>query len=160
MDRFNAFSRGTQLMLAAGVLLLVDTFLNWQTVKALGIELGSVNAWHGFWGVLLGLLVIALLAWFAATMAGVTMQLPVSETLLTAVLGALIFVFALLKVLTDDFSTVWAWIGVVLGGLVAAGAWLRVQEAGGMDALRTEATFLPGSRTDAPTAPPSQEPPA
>ncbi|MEX0675245.1 MAG: hypothetical protein WD067_10750 [Gaiellaceae bacterium] len=165
MDRFNALSRGTQLMLAAGVLLLVDTFLNWQKVSAEvgGVEIASFtrNAWHGFWGVVLGLLVIALLAWFVATMVGVTMRLPVSETLLTAALGALIFIFALLKALTDDFSTMWAWIGVVLAGLVAAGAWLRVQEAGGMDTLRTEASALGGSagqtRPEAP--PPAEDPP-
>jgi hypothetical protein len=161
MDRYKALSRGTQVMFAAGVLLLIDTFLNWQTVKALGIELGSVNAWHGFWGFLLGLLTIALLAWLVASMLGVTMSLPVSDMLLSAALGAAILICALLKALTDDFSTIWAWIGVVLAALVAVGAWLRVQEAGGMDKLRAEATSMTGSRSEAPPPPPpAQEPPA
>jgi hypothetical protein len=170
MDRYKALSRGTQLMLAAGVLLLVDTFLSWQRFEALGIELASQNAWNGFWGVLLGLLTIALLAWLVATMLGVDLRLPVSETLLSAALGGLVLVVALLKVLTDDFSTVWAWIGLVLAALVGVGAWLRVQEGGGMDTLRTEAATLRGTpetpetpqtpEAPGPPGPPSQEPPA
>jgi hypothetical protein len=165
MDRYKALSRGTQLMLAAGVLLLVDTFLSWQEVSAeiAGVEVVSVsqNAWNGFWGVLLGLLTIALLAWLVATMLGVDLRLPVSETLLGTALGGLVLVVALLKVLTDDFSTVWAWIGLVLAALVAAGAWLRVQESGGMDTLRTEAATLRGTpQTPEAPGPPSQEPPA
>jgi hypothetical protein len=162
MDRFNALSRGTQLMLAAGVLLLVDTFLNWQKVsaKVAGVEIASAsrNAWHGFWGVLLALLTIALLAWLVAAILGAMPKLPVPETLLSAGLGAAILLCAFLKAITDDFSTVWAWIGVVLAGLIAAGAWLRVQEGGGMETLRSETAAFRGG-TDTP-GPPSQEPPA
>jgi hypothetical protein len=164
MDRFKALSRGTQLMFAAGVLLLIDTFLNWQKFSAeiAGVEIASVsgNAWHGFWGVLLGLLTIALLAWLVVAMLGVAVNLPVSDMLLSAALGAAILVCALLKVLTDDSSTLWAWIGLVLAALVAVGAWLRVQEAGGIDKLKAEATGLTGSRSESAPPPPAQEPPA
>jgi hypothetical protein len=129
-----------------------------------GVEVLSFtrNAWHGFWGILLGLLTIALLAWLVVAMLGIAMKLPVSEMLLSAALGAAILICALLKVLTDDFSTIWAWIGVVLAALVAVGAWLRVQEAGGIDKLRAEATDLRGSRSESspPPPPPAQEPPA
>src|SRR5215216_4140021 len=101
MDKLTALSRGTQLMLAAGLLLLIDTFLRWQEVSAsvAGIEVVSVgrNAWHGFWGILMCLLLIALLAWLIARIAGVRISLPVSETLLAAGLAALLFLFALLK---------------------------------------------------------------
>jgi hypothetical protein len=162
MDRYKALSRGTQVMFVAGVLLLVDTFLSWQKVEFAGIipEI-TLNAWHGFWGVLLGLLTIALLAWLAASMLGVVMRLPVSDMLLSAVLGAAIVICALLKVLTDEFTAMWAWIGLVLAAAVAVGAWLRVQEAGGMDKLRAEATSMTGSHSEAPPPPPpAQEPPA
>ena len=164
MDRYKALSRGTQVMLAAGVLLLIDTFLSWQKVSAkiAGVEVASFsqNAWHGFWGVLLALLTIVLLAWLVASILGYTMRLPVSDMLLSAALGAVILLCALLKVLTDDFTTMWAWIGLVLAALVAAGAWLRVQEAGGMDTLKAEATSMTGSRSEPAPPPPAQEPPA
>jgi hypothetical protein len=161
MDRYKALSRGTQVMFAAGVLLLIDTFLSWQKVELPGILPDfTQNAWHGFWGILLGLLTIALLAWLVASMLGVTMSLPVSDMLLSAALGGAILVCALLKVLMDDFTAMWAWIGLVLAALVAVGAWLRVQEAGGVDKLRAEATSMTGSRSEAPPPPPAQEPPA
>ena len=72
MERFNALSRGSKVMLIAGVLLLIDTFFAWQQVEVeeFGIE-ASQNAWHGFWGVLLGLLTIAMIAWIVAGAMGV-----------------------------------------------------------------------------------------
>jgi 4-amino-4-deoxy-L-arabinose transferase-like glycosyltransferase len=163
MDRYRALSRGTQVMFVAAVLLLIVTFLDWQKVSAKigGVEIASVtlNAWHGFWGVLMGLLIIALVAWLIASMAGVTMQLPVSDMLLSAALGVAILVCAVLKGLTDEFSTVWAWIGVALAGVIALGAYLRVQESGGMDKLRAEASDLTSSRDETPPPAPPQEPP-
>lgn len=160
MDRYKALSRGTQVMLAAGVLLLIDTFFSWQKVELPGIIPDyTLNAWHGFWGVLMGLLTIALLAWLVAAMLGLmTMRLPISDMFLSAALGAVILLCTLLKALTNDFTTIWAWVGVILAALVAVGAWLRVQEAGGMDKLRAEATSMTASRSA--DAPPAQEPPA
>jgi hypothetical protein len=49
----------------------------------------------------------------------------------------LIFVFALLKNLVDDYSTIWSYIGVLLAAGVAYGAWLRSQEAGGVAESQT-----------------------
>ena len=164
MDRLTALSRGTQVMFVAAVLLLIDTFLDWQKVSAEigGVEVASAsqNAWHGFWGVLLGLLTLALLAWLIASMAGVTMQLPVPDAMLSAVLGLAILVCAVLKGLTDDYSTVWAWIGAALAGVVALGAYLRVQEAGGIDKVRADASAMTSSRAEEPAPPPAEEPPA
>lgn len=164
MDRYRGLSRGTQVMFVAAALLLIDTFLDWQKVSAKigGVEIASVSwsAWHGFWGVLLGLLTIALLAWLIASLAGVTMQLPVSDTLLSAALGVAILICAVLKGLTDEFSTVWAWIGVALAAVVALGAYLRVQESGGMDKLRAEASDMTSSRHETPPPAPPEEPQA
>ena len=168
MERFTALSRGTQVMLIAGVLLLIDTFLKWQevSVSVAGVEVASAsqNAWHGFWGVVMGLLLILLLAWIAARLAGVDMSLPVSETLIVAALAALIFLFALIKNLADDYSTFWSYVGVVLAALIAVGAWLEVQAAGGVDTLRSEMSTMTSSSTSSsgrtePTPPPA-EPPA
>ena len=112
MDRFNALGRGMQIMLVAGVLLLIDTFLPWQkvTVSILGVEAASVKAsgWHGFLGVAVGLLTIILVAWLVARLAAVDIPLPVSSAMTGATLAVLIFIFALIKNLADDYSTIWS----------------------------------------------------
>ncbi len=82
--------------------------------------------------------------------------------MVSAVLAVLIFVFALIKNLSDDYSTFWSYLGVVLAALIAVGAWLQVQEAGGMDTLKTEASTMreSGTSASAPTSPPPAEPTA
>lgn len=158
MDRLSALSRGTQLTLAASVLLLIDTFLPWQKydgegsefAEALGADL-SRNAWHGFWGVLLGLLTVALVAWLVAEVTGMEIKLPVSATMLTAVLAGVILLCTVLKVLTDDFRGWAAWLGLLLALALAFGAWLRVQEGGGVDTLRAEASSFSSRPADSGT---------
>jgi hypothetical protein len=164
LERFNALSRGSKAMLVAGVLLLIDTFFAWQKVEVeeFGIE-ASQNAWNGFFGVMLGLLTAALVAWLGAKVAGVELRLPVSDAMLGAVLAAIILIFALIKVLDDDFTAFWAYIGLALAAIVAVGAWLNVQEAGGVDSLKSEASGLKETATSsaggAATATPTPEPP-
>jgi len=55
---FAELSNGTKVLLAAGLLLFIDSFLAWQQVSA-GVGsfkvTASVNMWHGI-GVLAGLL--------------------------------------------------------------------------------------------------------
>lgn len=155
MERFNALSRGTQLMLVGAALLLVDTFLPWQSVsfEALGVSVSeSWTAWHGFWGVMLGLLTIALLAWLVVRMLGTELKLPVSETLVGAALAALILLCAVIKVLTDDAVAWGAWLGLVLAVVIAVGAWLQVQAAGGVQTLRSEVSTV-GSGSGGTAAP-------
>ena len=167
MDRFSALTRGTQLMLAGAALLLVDTFLPWQEVSFEFLDVSaseSWTAWHGFWGVLLGLLTIALLAWLVVRLLGTEVDLPVSETLVGAVLAGLILLSAVLKVLTDEAVAWGAWLGLILAIVIAIGAWLQIQAAGGVDTLRSEVSTVGSSRgaagaSDAPppaatTAPP------
>jgi hypothetical protein len=177
MDRFNALGRGMQIMLVAGVLLLIDTFLAWQkvTVTILGVEASSsANAWHGFWGVVMGLLVIIMVAWLIARLAAVDLPLPVSSAMVSATIAVIIFLFALIKNLADDYSTFWSYLGVILAALIAVGAWLQVQESGGIETLKAEATSMGGSgggsaattTAEAPTTPaappaaPASPPPA
>jgi hypothetical protein len=158
MDRFNALGRGMQVMLVAGVLLLIDTFLHWQSIDLGVVDVGR-SAWHGFWGVLLGLLTIVLVLWLVARLAAIDIPLPISPTLTGAGLAVLIFVFALIKNLDDDYSSVWAWIGLILSIAILAGAWLQVQASGGMNALKSELPSMPAS-TAAQAPPPASEPAA
>jgi hypothetical protein len=171
LERFNALSRGSQIMFVAGLLLLVDTFLPWQDFdieveEGLTIDTGfSWNAWHGFWGILLGLLTVALVAWLVARLAGVDLRLPVSDAMLGAVIAGAILVFAFIKVLDDDYTAFWAYIGLVLAAIVAIGAWMNVQEAGGVDSLRSEASgmkdaAMTSTAGTAATTPDPEPPPA
>jgi hypothetical protein len=164
MERLSALSRGAQIMLVGGILLLICTFLPWQDFDVGGIaeQLGvdaSFNAWHGFWGVVLGLLVIVLLAWIVVRIVAVDIPLPVSQAMTAALLGTLILFFAVIKNLVDDESTIWSYIGVLLALAVAYGAWEQVQEAGGVDTLKSEIPSRPATGS---TAPPTaaSEPPA
>ena len=164
MERFNALGRGLQLMLMGGVLLLVDTFLNWQSVTIGAFTFGR-NAWHGLGGVLLGLLVIVLLAWLAVQLAAVDVKMPVSATLIAAFLGFLIFIVALLKNLVDDYSSFWSYVGVGLAALIAVGAWMQVQATGGVDALKSDLPSIPSTASgtaaaEAPATSPASAPAA
>ncbi|HZN21373.1 MAG TPA: hypothetical protein VFB57_02295 [Gaiellaceae bacterium] len=164
MDRFNALGRGAQIMLVGAILLLIDLFLPWQDFDVGGIadELGvdaTWSGWHGFAGVVLGLLTIIVLAWCIVRLASVDIPLPVSTAMTAALLGTLVLIFAIIKMLSilGDEQTIWAWIGLVLAIVIAVGAFQTVQEAGGVDTLRTEASSLGSS--SAQTAPAATTPP-
>ena len=123
-------SLGTKVVGAAGILLLIDSFLHWQEVNIAGIVSAGVSMWHG-WGVLAGLTLLVILAWEAAQIADVKITVgPLSPAMVTIVLSALLVLFTLIKVLADDFVAKWAWIGLVLAIAVAVGAWLKMQAAG------------------------------
>jgi hypothetical protein len=124
---------GRKLILGAGLLLFIDTFLNWQSVST---PLGSYgqNGWHGFWGVLIGLMTLAILSLVAARAFGIAIPPTVPDGLVTLALGGLIVLFALIKALSDSYTAWPAYAGIVLGAGVAVGAWLRVSR------LRTAAT--------------------
>jgi hypothetical protein len=144
---------------------MIDTFLAWQQVEVeeFGIE-ASQNAWHGFWGVVLGLLTAVLVAWFIAKLAGVEINLPVSDAMLGGALALLILLFTLIKILDDEFTNFWAYVGLVLAAIIAIGAWLNIQDAGGVDTLKSEASGMKAAATTSPgetaaATTPSPEPP-
>lgn len=128
MDRVNALAP-RQLLLGAGVLMLVFTFLPWQSID-LSIVSASRNAWHGFWGVVMCLMLVALLALVAAKTFGVALPPVIPFGLTTLALGVGILVFAVLKNLTDDFSAWASYVGIVIAAVVALGAWRVFGETG------------------------------
>ncbi len=134
MDLLKELSPGRRLVFAAGVLLFIDTFLEWQqvTVGVSGIASVSAgqSAWHGFWGVVLGLMVVAIVLWTAARAAKLQLPANLHDGFVTLALGVLIPVFAILKALTDDFVHWPAYVGIVLGAAIAWGAWLVFVESG------------------------------
>lgn len=149
-----------KLILGAGTLLFIDSFFAWQKVEVkvggVAVVSATANAWHGFWGVLLCLMTIAIVAWVAARAFGVALPATVPDGIVVLALGALILLFALLKNLTDDYSAWASYVGIVLAGGVAFGAWLAFQESG--ESLPHLAR-TPGD--GAPPAPPADpDPPA
>lgn len=135
-DRMNALSTGTKILVPAAVLLLIDLFLSWQKAcvdTPIGDVCGTASGWDGFWGVLTGLLTIALLVWIGLQIAGVDlsgMNLPVTNSMITLGLGVLVFVAALIKLLTilGDESSWPAYVGILLAAATAYGAWVRSRE--------------------------------
>jgi hypothetical protein len=156
MDRFNALGRGMQLMLVGAVLLLIDLFLPWQDVE----DIVSFSGWRGI-GAILGIVTIIAIAWGGARLAAVDLPLPVSAALTTAFLSALVLIFGIIKILTilGDYTTIWAWIGLILAIVVGVGGWLAVQEAGGIETMRSEVSTIGSSGTSTATTP-APEPPA
>jgi hypothetical protein len=134
MEQLKGLSLGRKLILGSGVLLLIDTFLNWQSVsvRVSGVTVVSAgqSAWHGFWGVLLGLLTVAILLWVGARAFGVALPANIPDGLATLAVGVLIVLFALLKTVTESYSAWPSYVGIVLGAGVAYGAWLAFQESG------------------------------
>jgi len=154
MDRFNALGRGAQLMLIGGVLLFLDLFLAWQSIDLGPLGDYSRKGWYGAAGVILGILTIILLAWLIVRIASVNIPLPVSTAMSAAVIGVLILIFAVIKLLTilGDEATIWAWVGLALAIVIAVGAFKAVNEAGGVETLKTEANSLSSSMGSSGTA--------
>jgi hypothetical protein len=169
MDRFNALGRGAQVMLVAGVLLLISLFLPWQDFgvsEAVGVDVDDTfSGWRGV-GVVLGLATIALVAWLVVRLLSVDIPLPLSTAMISAILGGLVLVFGIIKILTilGDETTIWAWIGTILAIVVGIGAWLEVQAAGGVATLRSEiptsGTTTTSTSTVTGTQAPEPPPPA
>jgi hypothetical protein len=163
MERFNALGRGAQLMLIGGVLLFIDMFFAWQKVDLGPLGDYTRKGWYGAAGVILGILTIILLAWLIVRLASVNIPLPVSTAMSAAVIGVLILIFAIIKLLSilGDAQTFWAWLGVAFAIVIAVGSFMAVQEAGGVDTLRTEASGLQSSvSTSTATAPAATQPAA
>lgn len=151
-DRLNALSTGTKILLPAAILLLIDLFLSWQKTcidtSVVGNICGKASGWNGFWGVLLGLLTIALIVWVGLQIAGVNLSganLPVTDSMITLGLGVLVLAAAVIKLITilGESSTIWSYIGVILAALAAYGAWQRsreIEEAGPVTRARSHDT--------------------
>jgi uncharacterized membrane protein YgcG len=141
MDWAN-WSTARKILLPASLLLLIDSFLNWQQVD-LGIAEAGQSMWHGL-GFLVGVLLIVLIVWelvdiFAPdTLRG--MNLP--GGLIALALAAAILLFTLIYVFTLDFRHWPAWVGLILAAVIAYGGWLRFRESG--EALPSRASMSSG----------------
>lgn len=136
MATFKALSRGTQLVLVSGPLLLSSLFFTWQHVEVDYGQAGVATiALDGFdaWGLLLAVVTIALVTIVALrALTDVEMSDDVPWGSITLGLGLTAFAVALLKNLTDAGST-WASYGfVALAALVALGTFFEWSGARGV----------------------------
>ncbi len=137
-------SIASKIILGAGVLLLIDSFLSWQKVCVSDV-LGGIagvgdfcvkaNAWGGSggWaGLIMGILLIALLAWEGMQAANMQMNLSIGVTpsKLAAYLGFGVVVFGLIKFLiaVTNEPALFAFVGLILILAVGYGAWMKFQE--------------------------------
>ena len=129
MDMFNKLSMPTKVVLGGTILFLIVSIFNWQEVD-LGVAEAGVTMWHG-WGTIAGIVALALLAWEGLRLANVNVTLPISDSMIGALLAILLAVLTIIKVLADnEFRTFWAWLGLLFALVVAAAAVMRMQAGG------------------------------
>ena len=86
--------------------------------------------WHG-WGVLAGLLAIVIVVWEGLRLANVKLEIGLTPAMVTAALAILLLFFTVLKFLvSNEFRTFWAWLGLLLAIFVAVGAFMNMKELG------------------------------
>ena len=159
MDQLKGLPLGRQIVLGAGVLLLIDTFLDWQQASGFGVTVGQ-SAWHGFLGIVMGLALVALLLWTLARAFEIVHPVNLPDGLTSLGLGVLILVFAFLKALTDDAVHWPAWLGVILAAAITYGGWLIFSASG--ESLPSVGSMggSTGGSSSPPSAPPPSEPTA
>lgn len=130
----SGLTTASKIMLVSGILLLIDSFLAWQSV-CFGGFCASASAWGGsggFAGVIMGILLIVLLIWEVvqlANMAG-NIQVGIAPTKGSAYLGFAVVVFGLLKfiIAVTNEGGFGAWVGLVLLIILGYGSWMKFQE--------------------------------
>lgn len=128
MAKFKALSRGTQIVLVAGPLLLFSLFFTWQNVEVdygpEGVATLPLDGWDA-WGLLLAALVATLLTIvFLRELTEVEMSPDIPWEKIALGLGIAAFAVALAKNLLDDGSSWESYGFVALAGLIALGAYL------------------------------------
>ncbi len=157
---FSKLSLGSKVVAGAGILLLIDSFLHWQEVNFGPVSAGA-SMWHG-WGVLIGITLLAILAWEAAQLADTKIAVgPLSPSMVTMLLSALLVLFTLIKVLSNDYVASWAWVGLVLSIVIGVGAWMNMQAAGeSLGDIKSSFSGTPAAAAPAPAQPAAPAAPA
>jgi hypothetical protein len=125
-----------KILLGATALFFIDTFLPWQRVCASFLTItacASASAWGGsaaFLGVLAALFALALLVWVGLSMAGVSLNVGMPGSSVSAILVAGTVLFGVLKFLFSAFNHggFGAWVGIILLLAIAYGGYMKMQE--------------------------------
>jgi hypothetical protein len=111
------------LLFLGGWLMFIDTLLPWQAVTV-GKLTYSRNAWHGFWGLILGLMSLALLVNVAFQVGIFEFRFRLPYRLVSIALAPAILVFAAIKTINDDNSAWASYSGIALAGVLVVVALL------------------------------------
>ncbi len=155
-----ALSTPRKLLLAAGALLLIVSFLPWYRVSAFGVS-ASASGWHQI-GTIVWIVLIATLIWEGVRVAGAA---PVPEqrgNLITAALGGLVVVLGVIFLITrlsDGHLAIGFWLGLILLAVFAYATFQVFQAGGGQDAVREVQAEAQQRRAAQQTAAPTQPPP-
>ena len=123
-------THGTKLVLGASIAFLIVSIFKWQEIDFQGIASVGVNMWHG-WGVLAGLLAIAIIVWEGLRLANMKIEIGLTPAMVTAALAILLLFFTVLKFLvSNEFRTFWAWLGLLIAIAIAVGAFMNMQASG------------------------------
>src|SRR6266700_2264382 len=130
MDMLTKLSRETQIVLGGAVLYLIFSFFDWQQVSGFGVTVGR-SEWSGI-GVIAGLLVIVLLAWEAARLFELKIELgSLTPGLLSVAVALLLLLFTIITFLNHSTARHWpAWVGLLLSIVIAAAAVMRAKAEG------------------------------
>lgn len=154
-------STATKVITGAAILLLIDSFLQWQQVCGGGVCFG-LSGWHGTVGVIMGLLIVLLIAWQVIKIMGVELpELPVPDKQIEGGVVALLVVFVILKFITANEARHW-WVqlvGLILTGVIAWYEWQRWQGADDDAPVAASVGATPAAAA-APAAPAASAPPA
>ncbi len=167
-------STAEKLLAGGSILLLIDSFFPWQSVDLGGLEdlIGgidnSINMWQGsgsIFGVLAGLLAIALVVAGVLSMTGSMASMNMGSMSADKVIGFLglgVAGFGLLKfILVVTNSPGWAaFVGLVLLAAIGYGAWQKVQSSGGFQTSGTGGGTMGGGAPPPSSPPPSPPPPS
>ena len=150
----SSMSTAAKILLGAGILYIIDTFLPWQRVCIdIGLDIpgasgcASASGASGI-GVLNLILAIALVAWEGMSLAGADIKAP--KALVSAGLAGALVIFTILKIVIDSEAIYFfAWIGLVLALVIGYGGYMRWQEhqssAGGGMGMTPPPPSMPGA---------------
>ena len=148
MRRIADFGLGTKILLGAGALLLVSLFLTWQAIPVDFGKNGTVSrgldGWD-FWGLVMALATLAVVILAVAREHDDDLAFDPRVTRIVLALGCFVFVAAVLKNVRDSDSTWASYLGVLLAGLVAVGAYLDFSHE--RDPKPTAVEWRPRDRT-------------
>lgn len=160
MDKFNAMSIGEKVILIAGVVMLIASFLPWYRVSAFGVTF-SANGWeapNAIWSILAVFVGLAMSATVAAkTFTDVQLPADIGGQSWDRIYlggGALALLLVVLKFITESSNLSFGFYIALLAALALA--------AGGALTYRDEGGVLPGMGGGGSTggSPPSGGPPA
>jgi hypothetical protein len=126
-----SLSTGSKLLLGGASLLFLDLFMTWQKLPLQFGEktaMQSLDAWD-FWGLLIGLLTVGVIAAVVFGELNDDLELDSRFELALLVAASLVLALVLVKSVRDDASAWASYVGVVLAGVMTAGAALDWREA-------------------------------